>query len=275
MIRRIGWLSALPVLMWTTGLMAADPKGLIDRKTPTGTIVGYKDTPLLPWTGNKYHMHDPDRPIPRVVTLGPHYSPKTGNSAPSDAVVLFDGKDLAHWKPSSWKIVDGTMQAGHESLETKAVFGDCQLHVEWMTPAKPTPEFMNRGNSGVILMGQYEIQIFDSWPGHKKQIYPDGQAASVYGQTPPLVNVCRRPGQWQSYDIFFRAPVFQNDRLVQRASVTMLHNDVLVQWNQPIMGPMSHRVVLPYRAHAAKLPLVLQGHGCPVRFRNVWIRSLD
>jgi len=131
---------------------------------------------------------------------------------------------------------------------------------------------MSRGNSGVLLMGTYEIQIFDSHPQHAEQIYPDGQAASIYGQTPPLVNACRRPGEWQSFDIVFTAPVFADGKLAKRATVTLLHNGVPVHRNQEIMGPMAHCRIAPYEPHPAKLPLALQGHGSPVRFRNVWIR---
>lgn len=255
---------------------AADlPHGLIERKTPTGVVVGYQDTPLLPWTGNKYHVHDPDRPFPRIVKPAPVNSACV-TGAPSDAVVLFAGKNLDAWKPSSWQVTDGYVQVGqkHESLETKQAFGDCQLHLEWAVPPVPSENFMNRGNSGVILLGLYEVQIFDSWPGHSRQIYPDGQAASIYGQTPPLVNACRKPGEWQTYDILFRVPVFDGTKLVSRGVLTLFHNGVLVHLNQPIMGPMAHRTILPYKPHASKLPLVLQGHGCPVRFRNIWIRPL-
>jgi hypothetical protein len=248
---------------------------LISRKTESGSIVGYKDTPLLPSTGGKYCVHDPDRPVPPVATPGRPSAEDSAGTAPSDAVVLFDGKDLSHWKPSTWKVAEGAVEAGSDSLETKDPFGDCQLHVEWMAPAGPPVRMMSRGNSGVILMGLYEIQIFDSHPSNEVQIYPDGQAASIYGQTPPLVNACRKAGEWQSYDIVFTAPRFEGDKLAAPGKVTMFHNGVLVHLNQEIAGPMAHRIIIPYAAHAAKLPLVLQGHGSPVRFRNVWIRPLD
>ncbi len=248
---------------------------LISRKTAEGTIVGYQDTPLMPWTGNKYHVHDPDRPIPPVVIPRPVGSPLPAAPAPSDATVLFDGKDVGRWKPSSWEVQDGALQAGHESLESKEAFGDCQLHVEFATPTDVSGEFMNRGNSGVLLMGKYELQIFDSWHEHPQQIYPDGQAASIYGQTPPLANACLPPGQWQSFDIVFTAPVFADGKLAQPATVTMYHNGVLVHLGQEIMGEMAHRQIVPCAPHPAKLPLVLQGHGSAVRFRNVWIRPLN
>ena len=194
--------------------------------------------------------------------------------APEDAIVLFDGKDLSKWEESKWKVENGYTEVTHGSLKTKEAFGDCQLHVEWMAPADWKGRMMSRGNSGVLLMGRYEIQIFDSHPMHDEQIYPDGQAASIYAQTPPLVNACRKPGEWQTFDIVFTAPVFEDDKLVRPARVTMFHNGVLVHNDQEIMGAMTHRNICVYRPHAAKEPLVLQGHGSPVRFRNVWIRPL-
>ena len=189
--------------------------------------------------------------------------------------MLFNGQDTAAWKAASWTVQDGVLHAGHESLETKEVFGDCQLHLEFATPTTPPDHFMNRGNSGVLLMGKYEIQIFDSWHEHPEQIYPDGQAASIYGQTPPLVNACLPPGEWQSFDIVFTAPVFENDKLVKRGTVTMFHNGVLVHLKAEIMGEMAHRQIVPCSPHAARLPLVLQGHGSPIQFRNIWIRRIE
>lgn len=260
------------LLLWAT---AAPQHELLTRETESGTIVGYKDTPLQPWTGGKFHVHDPDRPVPKHVTPGQASTEEQAGSAPSDAIVLFDGDDLAEWKPSSWKVEKGCVEAGDDSLETKQAFGDFQLHVEWMAPTTPPTRMMTRGNSGVLVMGQYEIQIFDSHPVHPDHIYPDGQAAALYGQTPPLVNACRRPGEWQSFDIVFAAPVFEDGELEKRATVTMFHNGVLVHLNQEIMGPMAHCHIAPYSPHPPKLPLALQGHGSPVRFRNIWIRPLD
>ena len=268
MTRKIECLLAAVVLLFAGSLCVAAES----RKGEGGTIVGYKDTPLLPSTGGKYHVHDPDRPEPKYVDPGP--APEVPGPAPSDAIVLFDGRDLSAWKPAAWKVEDGYVEAGGGSLETKQPLGSFQLHVEWMAPAKPSENLMNRGNSGVLLMGLYEIKIFDSHPMHDQQIYPDGQAASIYGQTPPLVNACRKPGQWQSFDIVFTAPVFDGEKLVSPGVVTVCHNGVLVHNHQQITGPMAHRQVVPYRPHAAKLPLVLQGHGCPVRFRNIWLRPL-
>lgn len=247
---------------------------LVSRETKVGTVVGYKDTPLLPWTGNKYHVHDPDRPVPKVVLPRPVDSPLPAAPTPSDALILFDGENTSQWKASHWEVRDGVLVAGHGPLESKRPFGDCQLHLEFVTPRDASRNFMSRGNSGVILMGRYELQIFDSWHKHPKQIYPDGQAASIYGQTPPLVNACMPPGIWQSYDIVFTAPSFENGKVNRPATVTMYHNGVLVHHDQLVRGPMMHRDIKPYEPHPTKLPLVLQGHGSTVRFRNIWIREL-
>lgn len=249
----------------------AQANELLTRKTKSGTIVGYQDTPMLP---SNFHVHDPDRPIPAQVTPGRSSTDEQVGSAPSDAIVLFDGGDLAQFEPCEWEIDRGATVAGHGDLITRASFGDCQLHLEWMTPTAAPSRMMNRGNSGVILMGAYEVQIFDSHAVHAEQIYPDGQAASIYGQTPPAVNSCRAPGKWQSFDIVFTAPVFEGGQLSKPAFVTMFHNGVLVHLNQEVNGPMAHCRIVPYVAHAAKLPLVIQGHGSPVRFRNIWIREL-
>ncbi len=261
--------------VFTRADRATAQDGLITRPTPTGSIVGYQDTPRMPWTGGKYHVHDPDRPIPKVVLPRLPDAPPPSAPAPSDAIVLFDGRQTDSWDAPSWTVQDGAFVAGRESAVTKEPFGDCQLHLEFMTPTADPDHFMNRGNSGVLLMGKYEIQIFDSWHEHPQQIYPDGQAAAIYGQTPPLVNACLPPGVWQSFDLVFTAPVFDGPQLVKRATLTLFHNGVLVHLDQPIWGEMAHRQIVPCTPHPAKLPLVLQGHGSAVRFRNVWIRPLD
>ena len=235
-----------------------------------GITVGYKDTPILPWA--KYHKHDPDRPLPPEVTPGkPSTQAETG-SAPSDAVVLFNGKDLACWQPSKWRIEDGELVVTEGNLESKQSFGDCQLHVEWQAPDPPRGPQMNRGNSGVFFMKRYEVQISDSY---SEKIYPDGSAAAIYGETPPLVNATLPPGQWQAYDIIFTTPRFENDELVEPARITMFHNGLLVHLNTEIHGPCAWRVIRPYEPHPAEQPLVLQAHGNPVRYRNIWIRPLQ
>jgi len=248
------------LLVCCTAGIAAE---LVKAKDGSG-IVGYKDTPVLPWCG--YHVHDPDRPAP------PKVQPPSRGQAPSDAVVLFDGTDLSKWQASSWKVEDGELIAVTGELTTKESFGDCQLHLEWQAPNPPVGGEWDRGNNGVMLMGLFEIQVFDTYT---TPLYPDGQAASVYGQTPPMVNACRPPGQWQTYDIIFFAPVFRDGRLERRARVTMLHNGVLVHHNQEIHGPTGHRILAKYgKPIAPKLPLSLSAHNNPVRFRNIWLRPL-
>jgi hypothetical protein len=205
---------------------------------------------------------------PKVVDPGPVGGP------PSDAIVLFDGKSLSQWNGGEkWKIKDGYAIAGGDPLMyTKQAFGDCQLHLEWASPEKVEGTGQERGNSGVYLMGHYEVQILDSY---NNQTYFDGQAAAIYKQRPPLVNACRKPGQWQTYDIIFEAPRFNaQGKRTRPAFVTILQNGVLVQNHFQIQGASAWDVPPKYSAHAAKLPLGLQYHNNPVRFRNIWIREL-
>lgn len=245
------------------GALAAD---LVKAKDGSGAY-GYKDTPKLPWC--EWLVHDPDRPAPPRVDPG-----KAAASAPipADAVVLFSGSDLSRWKTAAdWKVVDGTIQAGAGTLASTEEFGDLQLHLEFIGPANFQGPWYNQGNNGVLLMGQFEIQIFDSW---NEKLYPDGQCAAIYGQTPPLVNVTRPPGQWQSFDIVFVAPKFDGEKLAAPARVTVFHNGVLVHHNEPIYGATGHRIVPKYQPGVTKGPLALSGHDCPVRFRNIWVRKL-
>jgi hypothetical protein len=253
----------LAVCAWpVNSITAAD---LIHAKDGSG-VYGYNDTPVLPWCG--YRVHDADRPAPKRVEAA---APGQPSKLPSDAIVLFDGQDLSSWQPNKCKLVDGCIEAGPGNLTSKENFGNCQIHLEWMAPAHFQGPWYNQGNNGVMLMGLYEIQIFDSW---NEKIYPDGMAAAIYGQTPPLVNATRPPGEWQSYDIIFTAPVFQDDRLVSSARVTMLHNGVLVHLNAEIHGETGHRILPQYTQKLSKGPLLLSGHDCPVRFRNIWVRPL-
>jgi Domain of Unknown Function (DUF1080) len=219
-----------------------------------------------------------DRPKPPVVTPAPE---QPAVPPPSDAVILFDGKSLADWesadsagKPVKWLVKDGYMEvvAGAGNIRTKRGFGSAQLHIEWRAPLPATGEGQDRGNSGVFLMSHYEIQVLDSY---HNDTYADGQAGAIYGQTPPLVNASRPPGQWQTYDIVFHRPVFGADGAVVRpASVTVLHNGVLVHDNDVITGWTVHHQVATYRPHPDRLPLLLQDHAHPVRYRNIWIREL-
>ena len=255
--------ATLGLLASSSSLAAAD--GRVYAKDGSG-VYGYTDTPILPWCG--FHVHDPDRPAPRRVDPGPATAPAP---VPSDAVVLFDGKDLSKWEPCDYKVVDGCIVAGDAKFRTKEVFGSFQLHLEWMGPAHFEGPWYNQGNNGVFLHGLYEIQIFDSYD---EKIYPDGMAGAVYGQTPPLVNACRKPGEWQSYDILFRAPQFREGKLAQPARVTVIQNGVLVQLNQEIYGATGHRILPEYKQQISQGPITLGGHHCPVRFRNIWLRRL-
>ena len=224
-------------------------------------------------------IHDTTRPQPRVVTPPTASTAERAGRPPSDAVVLFDGRSLAAWRtsdggPARWTVRDGYMEVtrGTGSIQTAQGFGDCQLHVEWMAPTPPRGEGQERGNSGVFLMGQYEVQVLDSY---RNTTYPDGQAAALYGQYPPLVNASLPPGEWQTYDIVFHAPRFGADgKVLAPARVTVLHNGVLVQDGVELTGPTAHQARPPYSAHPAKLPLALQDHGHPVRYRNIWVREL-
>lgn len=230
---------------------------------------GYDDTPHLP--DSEWRVHDKHRPRPDAVTPGTH------GSAPSDAIVLFDGSDLSEWRAGNgqgaqWKLVDGAMEVnGTGDVRTVRAFGDCQLHVEWASPSEVVSESQGRGNSGVFFMDQYEVQVLDSY---ENETYADGQAAALYGQTPPAVNACRPPGEWQTYDIVFRAPRFEEGELASPARVTVFHNGVLVHDAVELLGSTAHRSVARYRPHADKLPIKLQDHGNPVRYRNIWVREL-
>jgi hypothetical protein len=253
------WLSLSAPL----SVSAAD---LVKAKDGSG-VYGYKDTPKLPWCD--YLVHDPDRPAPPRINPGPAQPPAP---APADAIVLFNGHDVSKWQPSKWKVVDGCLEAPNSgNLTTKDSFGSFQLHLEWMAPKNFDGPWYDRGNNGVLLHGLYEIQIFDSY---NEKLYPDGQAAAIYGQTPPLVNVCRPPGEWECFDIVFTAPVFDGGKLVQPARVTMFHNGVLAHLNETVHGETGHRIVPAYKQKVSKGPLALGAHGCPVRFRNIWLRPL-
>lgn len=208
---------------------------------------------------------------PKKVDPGP--APEKPADVPSDAIVLFDGKDMTAWEGAeSWEVADGAVTVGTQDIHTKQPFGDCQLHVEWATPAEVKGEGQGRGNSGIYLMGRYELQVLDSYDN---QTYFDGQAGSIYKQVPPLVNASRKPGEWQTYDIVFHAPHFNDDGSVKTpATITAFHNGVLVQDHYALAGATFYDRPPSYTAHAEKEPLVLQSHHNPVRYRNVWVREL-
>jgi len=243
-----------------------------------GADLGFTDTPMLP--GQKWHVHDPDRPHPRVVTPG-----KEPGAAPSDALVLFDGKDLSKWDQhgrgadsaklvdAQWKVENGYFEVvpGTGDLLTREKFGDCQLHVEWSELPDVKGTSQARGNSGVLLMSRYEIQVLDPYDN---PTYADGQASAIYGQFPPLVNPGRKPGEWQTYDIVFEAPRFEGERLIKPAVFTVFFNGVLVQNHKEPIGAMVYRQVAKYTPHDPEEPLMLQEHHDRVRYRNIWIRRL-
>jgi hypothetical protein len=250
-----------------TALIIIAAAGLGLAQAPA-TDLGYTDTPVLP--GSSYRVHDPARPHPPVVTPAAQLG-----GEPSDAIVLFDGRDASSWVPSRqpWKIESGYLEVvpNAGNLQTKDAFGSVQLHVEWAAPAQVRGTGQNRGNSGIFLQGRYEVQVLDSF---ENPTYADGQAGAIYGQWPPLVNPVRRPGEWQSYDIVFEAPVFDGATLARPAHLTVFLNGVLLHHRRELMGPTVHRALARYTPHAAEQPLVLQDHQQPVRYRNIWIRRL-
>lgn len=239
-------------------------------------VRGYNDTPQI--TGQKWKVHDMARPRPRKVTPAPYVN----EAPPSDAVVLFDGKDLSQWAQAArggqvqepkWKVENGYIEIAPRTgrLVTKEKFGDCQLHVEWLIPKEATGTGQSRGNSGVELMTRYEIQVLES---NQNLTYADGGAGAIYGVWPPLVNPSRPQGEWNVYDVFFEAPRFEGDKVVKPAYVTLFFNGVLAQDHQAYLGTTIWRQVGKYTPHPAEQPLSLQDHNQPVRFRNIWIRRL-
>ena len=229
---------------------------------------GYTDTPLIP--GSTFKVHQRDRPQPPRVEVPPAAPEPV--KPPSDAIVLFDGSSADSFTGAEWELRDGALVAGDGNLQTRDAFGDCQLHVEWRAPDPPSGAPVNMGNSGVFMMGVYEIQVYDSY---SSKIYADGSAAAIYGQTPPLVNACRKPGEWQTFDVIFTAPVFESGKLAKPGALTMLHNGVLVHNDTKLLGATGHRTAPSYTPHASRLPIALQGHGSPVEYRNIWLRDLQ
>ena len=239
----------------------------------------YGDPPdaTHPWA-----IHDMNRPQPAVVTPGDASTNDKAGKPPSDAVVLFGGKeaDLSKWEsdktpaePTKWIVKDGLLQCvpGSGYVRTKEQFSDCQLHVEWSEPTDITGSSQGRGNSGVFLMGQVEVQVLDSY---KNATYADGSAGSIYGINPPLVNPLRKPDEWQSYDIVFRRPIFKDGKEIDAGYLTVFINGVLVQDHTPLEGGGGHKARSKPRAFPDQGPLKLQDHGNPVRYRNIWYRPL-
>lgn len=238
--------------------------------------LGYQDTPLIP--GTKWHVHDGMRPQPPIVTPGEPSTQDKAGTAPSDATVLFDGKDLSKWRKgdgqdAGWKVENGYMEVVGKTgdIFTREQFGpDVQLHIEFATPP-PVGDGQGRGNSGCLFYGRYEIQVLDSY---NNPTYPDGQATGIYAYMPPQVNASRKPGEWQFYDIIFEGPRFKDGKLEKPAYATVFHNGVLTQNHVALIGDTNHRTVGTYKPHPEKGPIKLQDHGNPMRFRNIWIRSI-
>ncbi|MCB1241882.1 MAG: DUF1080 domain-containing protein [Akkermansiaceae bacterium] len=262
---------ALCLAALTAGSVTAE-----DAK-PKPHPTGYTDTPFLP--GDKWRVHDDTRPRPEVVTPG-----TTASEAPSDAIVLFGGKDLSEWttedgkKPAGWTVKDGYFEVppkgeGSGTIATKRTFGDMQLHIEWRSPAEVKGDSQGRGNSGIFIMENYELQVLDSYDNKS---YADGQASALYGWKPPLVNACRKPGEWQTYEVIFEAPRWdEQGKQIKKAYITVIHNGVVTQNHMEYLGGTGHKKVAQYHQHPDKMRLKLQDHGNPVGFRNIWVRELN
>ncbi len=205
---------------------------------------------------------------PAVITPG-----ATDSAPPSDAIILFDGTDTSQWKDAeTWKVEDGILICGKKAITSKEEFGDCQVHIEWSAPLPAVGSSQQRGNSGVFLMGRYELQVLDSF---ENLTYFDGQAGAIYKQTPPMVNAMRPPGQWNSYDIIWTCPKFDTDgSLLSPAYITVIHNGIVIQNHFALLGDTPFNKPPVYKAHPAKGPIGLQDHGNPVRFRNIWVREI-
>jgi len=205
---------------------------------------------------------------PEIITPG------EGNTAPpSDAIVLFGGTDLSKWKNAdNWRVEDGAMVAGKGVVQSKDEFGDCQLHIEWSAPTPPKGTSQGRGNSGIFFFGKYEIQVLDSYDN---ETYFDGQAGAIYKQTPPMANAMRPPGEWNTYDIFWTAPRFNEEKVFNSpAFITAIHNGVLILNHFELKGDTPFNRPPRYESHGEVGPISLQDHGNPVRFRNIWVRSI-
>lgn len=256
-------------------------KEWIDKETAADGKI--RETKYMSIDGIIVHEEDPAKqPQPPVVAPGRESTQDKAGSAPADAVVLFDGTDLSKWistdgqTPTKWEMKDGAMRPtrGSGMIQSRQEFGSCQLHLEFATPAEVKGSGQGRGNSGVFLMGQYEIQVLDSY---ENTTYPDGQAGALYGRSKPLVNASRKPGEWQSFDIVFHRPVFENGKVMKRATFTVFHNGVLIQDNIQLSGGTGwngRHSISSYVPHGDKGPLKLQDHGNPVLFRNIWVREL-
>ncbi len=240
-------------------------EGFYEFKSP-----GYPGNPLIP--GSKWKIHDNDRPTPPRVEPGAYIEQGVA-AAPADAEILFDGTSLEHFWKNEWILKDGYVVAGKGSLGSNKAYGDFQMYIEWRTPDPSVVDKNSKmGNSGIYIMGRYELQIFDSY---SCKTYADGSAGAIYGLIPPLVNVSRKPGEWQTFDIYFKAPVFDGEKLVSPARMTVLHNGVFIHIDSKLVARTGHNRPKLYEPHSAREPFFLQGNKCPVEFRNIWIRDLS
>jgi hypothetical protein len=261
----------LPILLAVLTVAAGFPSRAHAAHVKTLTVSLEADIALLQQRPEETEVWEPE---PAVVTPGENGAP------PSDAIVLFDGSDLAAWSAedgtdAGWRVADGavTVVARAGNIRTRQGFGDVQLHIEWRTPAEVSGEGQGRGNSGIFLMERYELQVLDSY---NNRTYSNGQAGSIYKQYIPQVDASRGPGEWQSYDVIFIAPRFGADgTLVNPAYMTVFHNGVLIQNHVELRGPTLYIGVPEYEAHADRLPLLLQDHGNPVSYRNIWVREIE
>jgi len=277
--------AVIAALLISSGCFASDAESPVIKrwsKMEENDQGELREVKYMTIDGIMVHEDDPAIvPQPPIVDPGPPPPGDFITAPPSDAIVLFDGTSLENWTATDgtetkWILKDGAMQpvAGSGYIQSKQEFGSCQLHVEFATPAVPEGDGQGRGNSGVFLMGQYEIQVLDSY---ENKTYPDGQCAALYGRAVPLVNASRKPGEWQSYDIIFHRPVFEGDKVVKRATFTVFHNGVLVHDHVVLSGGTGWEggsSVSEYVPHGDTGPLQFQDHGNPVSFRNVWIRPL-
>jgi hypothetical protein len=259
-------LLAGPAVMQVPGQVPAPP--------PMHNTDGFTNTPIVP--GTPWHVHDPNRPQPEVVTPGNFSTQESPGKPPSDAIVLFSGADVSEWRdqkgnPAQWKVEKGELIESKGDISTKKEFGDIQLHVEFQCPT-PKGNSQERGNSGVFLMGKYEVQVLDSY---QNPTYADGALGALYGQHPPLVNAARPPGEWQVYDIVFHPPHFdENGTLKSPAIATVFLNGVLVQDHQSYNGPTGWKILGHYSPQPPTGPISLQDHNNVTHFRNIWVRPL-
>jgi len=266
----IASLEAMSVFAQTNKVQVA-PKPKFHEIEING-IAGFQDTPMEP--SGRWHVHDPTRPQPPVVKPGAFSALA---SPPSDAIVLFNGKDLAQWidsqgNPAPWMIQDGAAVSTKTDVFTRQKFGDIQLHAEFREPLPASGKGQNRGNSGIFFMGCYEIQVLDCF---QNNTYPDGATGAIYAQHPPMVNACLPPGEWQTYDIIFTVPHFgEHGEVITPAYATVILNGVVVQNHQAFRGTTTHCAVGEYSMREPAGPLGLQYHLNAVAFRNIWVRPI-